>query len=316
MCSGSSSSLKGRVVSDPNRVTRPSSRCATTCRSARPSASSAAGSTATSHPKPIRPATPPAPPPGHGRRLGSSPKTYAGWSRRRSRPPSVARSTRAGSSTARPTPTATTGSRPGPATSPSSCPRGCRSPPWRTHSPTPASPTGPSRLRWCTPAGWSATCCSPCAPSTIRAMSCASSPRCGHRCSAAATTTSSASGMTTAAGSTPPPAAPTRCPTTIPWPAGSTTSAGCTTSGHGAHRASWPTQWSATGGCSSWDRPRVDRVTCGGECGSCSTRLAPGPTPPTVRCGSTSSGCASRPPRAAAWPRPCCPRPTTMPCAS
>ena len=52
-----------------------------------------------------------------------------------------------------------TGNPPGSATSRSSSPRARRSPRWRTPSAPPASPTGPSPRRSCTPAAWSATCC-------------------------------------------------------------------------------------------------------------------------------------------------------------
>ena len=79
----------------------------------------------------------------------------------------------------------------------------------------------------------------------------------------------------------------------------SPTSATCTRPGAGSRRASWPTRWCASGGCSSWARPRAGPATCGAGCASCSTRPGPGPTPPTARCASTWRGCASRPPRAA-----------------
>ena len=109
---------------------------------------------------------------------------------------------------------------------------------------------------------------------------------------------------------------PTVPTTTTPSSPGSPTCAPCTTSVAGCRPASSPIGSCATAGCSSWARPTAGPATCGGACASSSTRRGRGPTPPTARSVSTWRGSASRPPRAAGCPRPCCPRPTTTPCAS
>ena len=198
----------------------------------------------------------------------------------------------------------------------SSSPHAPRSPPSKTPCPEPASPTGPSPRRSSTPAAWSATCSSPCGPSTTRPTSWLSSPPSARRCSAVATTTSIASGASTTGTST----TAGRCPEGSTPPTRSSpasrTCASSTTSAAGCPPASSPIASCAIAGSSSWARPTGGPATCGGECGSSSIRRGPGPMPPTARCASTWRGSGSRPPRAAGWPRRCCPRPTTTPSAS
>ena len=143
----------------------------------------------------------------------------------------------------------------------------------------------------------------------------ASWPPCARRCSPAATTTCSATGASSTAASTPPAAA--RRPAA------------------GRRGGRGPRLPPRLHDARLWLSPSelVDRIvadrrvlelgeaegrpaTCGGGCASCSTRPGPGPRPPTARSASTSRGSASRPPRAPAWPRPSCRRPTTTPCGS
>ena len=109
---------------------------------------------------------------------------------------------------------------------------------------------------------------------------------------------------------------PTPCPTTTPWRTGSPTCAGMHDARHWRSPSELADRVVRDRRLLELGPPRAGRATCGGGCGSWSTRPGPGPTPPTARCASTSTGCASRRPRAAGWPRPCCPRPTTTPCAS